>query len=209
MGLDMYLSKINRKVSDMKELQDCIRIINEQATRKTLARLLDDYSKMSLPEFLEKNRYYGLLKKYNDSLNKPIIDKLFEKPVEEEVKEMMADARKEFFSILEVETNLEITEVCYWRKHSDLNGLMQDLYYDRGGEDEFNCKNLLLSKEDVVDLIERHKEHLDGEDEIPHTPGFFWGQTDREDWENSLQDFEKVLKETDWDNESVYYSCWW
>ena len=30
-------------------------------------------------------------------------------------------------------------ELAYWRKHPNLQGWMQDLYHEKGGEDEFNC----------------------------------------------------------------------
>ena len=29
-------------------------------------------------------------------------------------------------------------ELAYWRKHPNLEGFMSDLYYEKGGEDEFN-----------------------------------------------------------------------
>ena len=102
-------------------------------------------------------------------------------------------------------------EVCYWRKHSDLNGYMEDLYYERGGDKDFNCEPLLLEKEDVECIILDHKKHLDetNEFEIGKSSGFFWGETTKENWEQSLEDFEQLLKETDWENSTVYYHCWW
>lgn len=103
-------------------------------------------------------------------------------------------------------------EVAYWRKHSDLNGYMEDLYREKGGEEEeFNCVPLYLTKEDIERIIRDHKRHLDEENDftIGESRGFFWGATNQEDWEDSLKDFEKILEETDWDNETVYYSCWY
>ena len=102
-------------------------------------------------------------------------------------------------------------EIAYWRKHSDLNGYMENLYYENGGDKEFNCVPLYLTKEDIEMIIEEHERHLDKDDdfEIPESRGFFWGETTEEDWVESLEDFKKILKETDWENSTVFYSCWW
>jgi hypothetical protein len=38
-------------------------------------------------------------------------------------------------------------ELAYWRKHPNLQGWMQELYYEKGGEGEFNCVDLELTLE--------------------------------------------------------------
>ena len=125
----------------------------------------------------------------------------------EEIVDMLAI----YAEVQDILEGLDYTEIAYWRKHSDLNGYMEELYYEKGGDGDFNCVPLYLSKEDVEQIIDDHKKHLDPEDDftIGEARGFFWGATEKEDWEESLKDFEKILNETDWDNETVYYSCWW
>ena len=49
-----------------------------------------------------------------------------------------------------------------WRKHPNLQGWMEELWYEKGGEGEFNCVDLELTLEDL-DALE---ETLD-EDELP------------------------------------------
>lgn len=205
MGLDMNLSKINKKVDSMEEFEDCIGVANENRRKMDLIERLDDFSKLSLIDFLDKHYLIHLLRSYRKAVN----DDSFRKEFESELSEYIEKVKSDIESLDDLNTNLIKTDLCYWRKHSDLNGILQDLYYDKGGEGEFNCKYLLLSKNDVINIIKQHKEHINSVNEISHTPGFFWGHTTMEQWEESLIDFENVLKETDWNNETVYYSCWW
>ena len=124
------------------------------------------------------------------------------------------ESRKQAYNEMKdlIEELGESKEIAYWRKHSDLNGYMSNMYYDRGGqEDSFNCIPLLLSKEDIEKIIIDHKAHLDKNNifKVEEARGFFWGQSDISNWEQSLEDFERILKETDWDNSTIYYHCWW
>ena len=61
-------------------------------------------------------------------------------------------------------------ELAYWRKHPNLQGWMENLYREKGGEEEFNGIDLELTLEDL-DALELT---LD-EDELPETSGFFFG----------------------------------
>ena len=45
-------------------------------------------------------------------------------------------------------------ELAYWRKHPNLQGWMQELYYEKGGEGEFNCVDLELTLGDLEALEE-------------------------------------------------------
>lgn len=121
----------------------------------------------------------------------------------------------------------DMEELYYWRKHSDLHGLMEEIYLSKLDDiifdveeyeeennvsitwkddlyDDFNCIPLILEKEDVIDIIERHKNN-----EIPEARGFFWGESEKSDFDESLKEFEDVLKNTDWDNEMCIYNSWW
>lgn len=104
--------------------------------------------------------------------------------------------------------------IFYWRKHSDLHGLMEEMYHSRleeikeyiKAEDKecFNCIPLVITKEDVIEIIELHENN-----EIPEARGFFWGASREEDFKESLEQFKELLEETDWDNETVFYNSWW
>mgnify|MGYP000674080630 CR=1 FL=1 len=49
--------------------------------------------------------------------------------------------------------NFDSEELHYWRKHPNLHGWMEQLYYSKGGnEDSFNCTNLLLTMGDLNKL---------------------------------------------------------
>jgi hypothetical protein len=44
------------------------------------------------------------------------------------------------------------TELAYWRKFSPIHEWMKRLYIEKGGTDEFNCKHVELSRQDVERL---------------------------------------------------------
>ena len=49
---------------------------------------------------------------------------------------------------------------------------------------------------------------------IPTKSGFFFGNTDYNesyfwDLENTVRQLEKVINETDWNNEDIFYYEWW
>ena len=65
-------------------------------------------------------------------------------------------------------------EVAYWRKHPNLHGWMEELYYQKGGtDDSFNGSKVVLTKTDLDSL---EQDIIDGN--LPNTSGFFFGQTD-------------------------------
>ena len=61
-------------------------------------------------------------------------------------------------------------ELAYWRKHPNLQGWMEELYREKGGEELFNCVDVELTLEDL-DALEQT---LD-ESALPETVGFFFG----------------------------------
>ena len=72
-----------------------------------------------------------------------------------------------FEEYLEWEDTIELAE---WRKHPNLQGWMENLWYEKGGEGEFNCVELELTLENL-DALEAT---LD-EEALPETAGFFFG----------------------------------
>jgi hypothetical protein len=98
----------------------------------------------------------------------------------------------------------EQEELYYWRKHANLQGWMEDLYRKKGGEKEsFNCVPVLLTLEDIERLEETTKQ-----DNMPHTTGFFFGESYPEDDLATLEFCKKARKAIQ-AGKFVFYSSWW
>ena len=93
-----------------------------------------------------------------------------------------------------------------WRKHPNLQGWMEQLYYEKGGKKpEFNCCYLQLKWEDILELERAIKESS-----LPETPGFFFGQSKKDFMEKErdlkfIQHAKEALAEGDF----IVYSSWW
>jgi hypothetical protein len=104
------------------------------------------------------------------------------------------------------EEGAEDKELHYWRKHPNLHGWMENLYYLKGGKAEsFNCVSVELDLEDLA-LLEKHvKERV-----LPSTAGFFFGNSQNdEDEANEDLEFIKEAREAIAGGEYVYYTSWW
>jgi hypothetical protein len=99
-------------------------------------------------------------------------------------------------------------EISYWRKHNRLQGWMRNLYHEKGGQEEFNCEDVILTLEDLDEL-----EKAINDKELPETGGFFFGG-------DSYDEYEEFRKDEDMDfiekargvianGEMVVYSSWW
>ena len=85
----------------------------------------------------------------------------------------------------EHEVLCEKEEIHYWRKHPNLQGWMEELYYEKGGESsEFNCVNVQLTWEDLEKLEQNIKEGL-----LPETRGFFFGNNSDEEYREETLEF--------------------
>ena len=90
-------------------------------------------------------------------------------------------------------TNMEILH--QWRKHPNLHGLLQEIYYDEGGVDDpthmipgFNCETMELNEHDIDVIEECMKDNT-----LPETNGFFFGKSwEPEEDENGNPDKEAV-----------------
>jgi hypothetical protein len=93
----------------------------------------------------------------------------------------------------------------YWRKHPNLHGWMEDLWLDNGGAGVFNCVDLPLSEQDILDCMDAIRN-----DRLPHTEGFFFGETDHseEQQEEDLRIMEICLAAVR-NGKEVVYSSWW
>ncbi len=96
-------------------------------------------------------------------------------------------------------------EIHYWRKHHDLHGWMENLYREKGGEEEFNCAYVRLTLDD----LDRLEQDLKGSN-LPETVGFFFGDNPPDD--ESLTDdlkFIQTARNIIESGDAIYYSPWW
>ena len=85
-------------------------------------------------------------------------------------------------------------ELMYWRKCYTIHE--EFLSYADNPNEDLNCKEIVLSKEDLLEILEWTKENMKQ-------------QTYSEDYGELAELLEKILKETDFDNEEIYYWSWW
>ncbi len=95
-------------------------------------------------------------------------------------------------------------ELATWRKHPNLQGWMQELYYEKGGEGEFNCVDVELTFEDL-DALEAT---LD-EEELPETVGFFFGSNADDHYAEADREFIREARAAIKKGYTVVYSSWW
>ena len=95
-------------------------------------------------------------------------------------------------------------ELATWRKHPNLQGWMQELYYEKGGESEFNCVDVELTFEDL-DALEAT---LD-EEELPETVGFFFGSNADDHYAEADREFIVQARAALKKGYKVFYSSWW
>ena len=98
----------------------------------------------------------------------------------------------------------EEREVAYWRKHPNLQGWMEQLWREKGGEGEFNCVDVELTLEDL-DALERT---LDGE-ALPETEGFFFGENSDDYYAEQDREFIREARAAIKQGYTVVYSSWW
>ena len=95
-------------------------------------------------------------------------------------------------------------ELAYWRKHPNLQGWMEELYYEKGGEGEFNCVDVELTLEDLDSL----EATLDNE-ALPETAGFFFGSDSSEYYAEADREFIVAARAAIKQGYTVVYSSWW
>lgn len=118
--------------------------------------------------------------------------------------------------VLDKKTGVETPYCCndnfwYWRKNRFLNGWMENLYINKCKlqgiqPEEFNCVDLILTREDIVLLEKDIKEN-----KLPDAQGFFWGNELVYTDDNKNEDLEFCRRALEqYDNENyIVYSCWW
>ena len=95
-------------------------------------------------------------------------------------------------------------DLAEWRKHPNLQGWMENLWYEKGGEGEFNCVELEITLNDLNAL----EATLD-EEALPETAGFFFGGNADDHYAEADREFivqaHAALKK----GYTVVYSSWW
>ena len=95
-------------------------------------------------------------------------------------------------------------ELATWRKHPNLQGWMENLWHEKGGEGEFNCVDLELTLEEL-DALEAT---LD-EEELPETSGFFFGSNADDHYAEADREFIVQARAAIKQGYKVIYSSWW
>ena len=95
-------------------------------------------------------------------------------------------------------------ELAYWRKHPSLQGFMENLWFEKGNEGEFNCVDLELTLEDLDSM----EEALD-ENALPETVGFFFGENSDDHYAETDREFIREARAAIKRGYTVVYSSWW
>ena len=102
------------------------------------------------------------------------------------------------------------TKEFYWRKHSKLQEFMENVWYqEQGNNEEFNCKELILTKKILEKLLKCVETNT-----LPESPGkFFYGHQFQDDAAKVSQKadikFCKEALQAIEDGKQVIYSCWY
>lgn len=120
----------------------------------------------------------------------------------------------------------EQEQLCYWRKHPNLNAWMEELYYKKNNlsdapglleevgdgtiirhtsmASQFNCENVELNEEDLDNLAVLIKNNI-----LPKATGFFWGDGADEEYKEQDLEFIENARKVLSDGGKVLYHCWW
>ena len=94
-------------------------------------------------------------------------------------------------------------ELAYWRKHPNLQGWMEELYHEKGGDGEFNCVDVELTLDDL-DALEQS---LD-ESALPETVGFFFGADSGDYYAEQDREFIREARAAIKPGYTVVYNSW-
>lgn len=96
-------------------------------------------------------------------------------------------------------------EIAYYRKHPNLHGWMEQLYYAKGGDAEtFNGVELELTWQDI-DLLEQDILN----NQLPSTKGFFFGDTADDYYRKQDLEFVKNARAELFMGLRVFYNSSW
>lgn len=226
MGLDMYVFKINKKVNNDKELNLLCSLdgkieriykhkeminenrINDLVKDVFIESFYDDYIKFKDASEEILNMPYERKFNYHKGLSNR--DRLTY--IEKEIKEHIEEINYQYDYCTknkDIVNSLKQTDLGYFRKHADLHGYFEELYFKRGGTKEFNCVKLILTLDDIKNVIEIANNQLKGIQAIEKAEGFFWGESNDYWWKETKRIFEEILETTNFEEETVFYDSWW
>jgi len=115
------------------------------------------------------------------------------------------DFGKEIQVLKENEENPQFPDdFFYWRKHPNLHGLMEQIYREKGGaEESFNCVPVQLFQEDLDRIAA-----VVIDDELPHTQGFFFGESTDDRKGEDIEFLEKAKQSLE-EGYTIWYDSWW
>jgi len=106
-------------------------------------------------------------------------------------------------------------QVAYWRKANAIHNWF--VKHVQGGEDDCDVHREITA-EDLLSLCNLcmivKKEPKMAKTLLPTRSGFFFGDTEYDDWymediDNTIEQIEKILEETDFSTEALYYVSSW
>jgi len=111
------------------------------------------------------------------------------------------------------EENLE--EVSYWRKCNQLH-----TWFTINVDGVDNCTYSSVTLNHCIQLVDTCKLVLTNrsteysQEHLPTSPGFFYGDTSYDDYyydvvEDTINLFETMIMQTNWDTEMLWYHPWW
>lgn len=133
----MYLTRYNKKIENNDTLKEYIKLANYSDDN------IDDCFIDKYATAIKNKNEEILISEFNLSSEqaKEIIN-LYEK----------ANSHKEEF---------KSEDVGYFRKHSDLHSYIESLYYEDGGNEEFNCVPFILDEDKIEFIIKQALSDLD------------------------------------------------
>lgn len=102
----------------------------------------------------------------------------------------------------------EKESIAYFRKHADLNGLLQECWIEKNPDksyDDFNCCEFEITLDEVKRVEDYMKQDIS---ERVHYCGFFWGTSTEQDWEETVCVFTQIKNLLE-DGQKVVYAPWW
>lgn len=102
------------------------------------------------------------------------------------------------------EVKAHLYDLGYWRKHPNLHGYIVEHFAD----DHDDCRRIHLGETGIKQIIRAIRKQ-----ELPHTTGFFFGESDGSERERDIRIFSDALKwlrgSTPDEFRSVYYQASW
>jgi len=109
------------------------------------------------------------------------------------------------FDLEPKEKDVAPVAIAYWRKFNPLQGWMERLYQERGGNETFNCVSLQLRAADIDRL-----EHDTLAGKVKTTQGVvFGGEWEREEIQTAIFEFLPKARAALAEGKVLMYDSWW